>query len=109
MACSKRRRKKVIDLKRHCKQNSKRQGTPGVMSLTIVAVMLGALALFIGSVAMAQDATTQAGTGVATPVLKIDTGDTAWVLTSTALVLAMTMPGLALFYGGLVRNKNVLG
>src|SRR5207244_1989261 len=40
---------------------------------------------------------------------KIDTGDTAWVLTSSALVLAMTMPGLALFYGGLVRNKNVLG
>jgi ammonium transporter, Amt family len=39
----------------------------------------------------------------------IDTGDTAWVLTSSALVLAMTMPGLALFYGGLVRNKNVLG
>jgi len=41
--------------------------------------------------------------------LKIDTGDTAWVLTSSALVLAMTMPGLALFYGGLVRSKNVLG
>ncbi|MBA5871613.1 MAG: ammonium transporter [Nitrospira sp. CR2.1] len=40
---------------------------------------------------------------------KIDTGDTAWVLTSSALVLAMTMPGLALFYGGLVRSKNVLG
>ncbi len=40
---------------------------------------------------------------------KIDTGDTAWVLTSSALVLAMTMPGLALFYGGLVRGKNVLG
>ena len=39
----------------------------------------------------------------------IDTGDTAWVLTSSALVLAMTMPGLALFYGGLVRSKNVLG
>jgi Amt family ammonium transporter len=38
----------------------------------------------------------------------IDTGDTAWVLTSTALVLMMTLPGLALFYGGLVRAKNVL-
>jgi Amt family ammonium transporter len=37
----------------------------------------------------------------------IDTGDTAWVLTSTALVMLMT-PGLALFYGGLVRRKNVL-
>jgi Amt family ammonium transporter len=38
----------------------------------------------------------------------IDTGDTAWMLTSTALVLLMTLPGLALFYGGLVRAKNVL-
>jgi Amt family ammonium transporter len=41
--------------------------------------------------------------------LKIDTGDTAWVLASSALVLAMIVPGLALFYGGLVRSKNVLG
>ena len=39
---------------------------------------------------------------------KIDTGDTAWMLTSAALVLLMT-PGLALFYGGMVRSKNVLG
>lgn len=45
--------------------------------------------------AMAQDAT-------------IDGANTAWILTSTALVLFMTLPGLALFYGGLVRNKNVL-
>ena len=39
---------------------------------------------------------------------KINTGDTAWMLTSTALVLMMTIPGLALFYGGMVRKKNVL-
>ena len=45
--------------------------------------------------AMAQDA-------------KLDTGDTAWMMTSTALVLLMTIPGLALFYGGMVRKKNVL-
>lgn len=38
----------------------------------------------------------------------IDTGDTAWILASTALVLFMTIPALALFYGGLVRKKNVL-
>ncbi len=38
----------------------------------------------------------------------VDTGDTAWVLVSTALVLLMTIPGLALFYGGMVRKKNVL-
>ena len=39
----------------------------------------------------------------------IDTGDNAWILTSSALVLMMTGPGLALFYGGLVRKKNILG
>ena len=39
---------------------------------------------------------------------KLDTGDTAWMLTSTALVLMMTIPGLAMFYGGMVRKKNVL-
>ena len=38
----------------------------------------------------------------------INTGDTAWMLTATVLVLFMTIPGLSLFYGGLVRNKNVL-
>ena len=43
-----------------------------------------------------------------TPVAKIDTGDTAWMLVATALVLIMTIPGLALFYGGMVRKKNVL-
>ena len=39
---------------------------------------------------------------------KLDSGDTAWMLTSTALVLLMTIPGLALFYAGMVRKKNVL-
>ena len=38
----------------------------------------------------------------------LDKSDSAWILTATALVLFMTLPGLALFYGGLVRNKNVL-
>jgi ammonium transporter, Amt family len=45
----------------------------------------------------------------AAPQSKIDKGDTAWMLTSAALVLMMTIPGLFLFYGGLVRGKNVLG
>ena len=40
---------------------------------------------------------------------KVDSGDTAWMLTSSALVLMMTAPGLALFYGGMVRRHNVLG
>ena len=39
---------------------------------------------------------------------EISNANTAWILTSTALVLLMTLPGLAFFYGGLVRSKNVL-
>ncbi len=66
--------------------------------------------------ALAQEATpppsgapaTEAAPAAAAPP-KIDTGDTAWVLTSSALVLAMTAPGLVLFYGGMVRRKNALG
>lgn len=46
--------------------------------------------------------------GQETEVVTLDTGDTAWMLTSTLLVLLMCLPGLALFYGGLVRSKNVL-
>ncbi|MEZ5672259.1 MAG: hypothetical protein R3E08_07675 [Thiotrichaceae bacterium] len=44
----------------------------------------------------------------ATPAPTLNTGDTAWMLTSTALVLFMTIPGLSLFYAGMVRSKNVL-
>ena len=57
----------------------------------------GAAASLLPAVAWAAD-----------PPAKIDSGDTAWMLTSTALVLMMTIPGLALFYGGMVRKKNVL-
>ena len=60
------------------------------------AAMVGALTM-IPALAAAQ---------TAAPAL--NTGDTAWILTATALVLFMTLPGLALFYGGLVRAKNVL-
>jgi ammonium transporter, Amt family len=49
-----------------------------------------------------------AGSAMAADVVQVDTGTTAWMLTSTALVLLM-VPGLAMFYGGLVRTKNVLG
>ena len=48
-------------------------------------------------------------TAAAAPQPKIDSGDTAWMLTSSLLVLMMTAPGLALFYGGMVRRHNVLG
>ena len=56
--------------------------------------------------AEAPSAATATPAPAATP--KMDSGDTAWILISTALVLLMTIPGLALFYGGMVRKKNVL-
>ncbi|CAN5322653.1 ammonium transporter [soil metagenome] len=58
--------------------------------------------------AAAPATTTTAPAAAAPTVQKVDTGDTAWMLTSTALVLLMTIPGLALFYGGMVRRKNVI-
>ena len=76
--------------------------------LLVFAVMLVMVAFTTIGPAFAEEREAPSAT-VAAPVPKVDTGDTAWVLTSTALVLAMTMPGLALFYGGLVRTKNVLG
>ena len=45
---------------------------------------------------------------ISTEEPSLDSGNTAWMLTATALVLFMTLPGLALFYGGLVQSKNVL-
>ena len=65
--------------------------------------------LVLGTTTLAASILLFAGTASAqdeAPVL--DTGDTAWMLTATALVLMMTIPGLALFYGGMVRKKNVL-
>jgi ammonium transporter, Amt family len=53
-------------------------------------------------------ATLIATPALAQPEIVSDSGDTAWILTASALVLLMTIPGLALFYGGLVRAKNVL-
>jgi len=59
-------------------------------------------------VAAPAPATTAAPPPAAPAKFKLDSGDTAWMLTSTALVLMMTIPGLALFYGGMVRKKNVI-
>ena len=63
----------------------------------LVRLLFAVVLLLLASPAEAQDAAP-----------KIDTGDTAWILASTALVLFMTIPGLSLFYAGLVRRKNVL-
>src|SRR5512139_712151 len=93
-------------------------------SLQLVPV-LALMAIWLTAVPVAaQQATTPAASApaAATPAQaaptaapaaptqpKIDSGDTAWMLTSAALVLMMTAPGLALFYGGMVRRHNVLG
>jgi Amt family ammonium transporter len=66
------------------------------MIRTLRSALPAAIVLLLPALALAEDKP------------KIDSGDTAWMLTSTALVLMMTIPGLALFYGGMVRKKNVL-
>ncbi|NKQ12406.1 ammonium transporter [Pseudomonas sp. SST3] len=65
------------------------------MTLRKIAGLGALLSLISPGIAMAQEAT-------------LDSGDTAWMLTATALVLFMTIPGLALFYSGMVRAKNIL-
>ncbi|MEO5758368.1 MAG: ammonium transporter [Mesorhizobium sp.] len=85
---------------------------PSTLKTTGRAALLGSLALAaLGTAAaFAQEAAPAAAAAVpaAAPTPMLDTGNTAWMLTSTALVLMMTIPGLALFYGGMVRKKNVL-
>ncbi|HZT89126.1 MAG TPA: ammonium transporter [Stellaceae bacterium] len=61
-----------------------------------------------GAPAAAAPAAAPPAAAATAPAPKIDSGDTAWMLTSVALVLMMTIPGLALFYGGMVRKMNVL-
>jgi Amt family ammonium transporter len=76
------------------------------IKLQIAALAKGAafVAVFAAAPALAQAATEAATAAPPVP----DKGDTAWMLTATALVFLMTIPGLALFYGGLVRSKNML-
>ena len=80
------------------------------------------LSMGLATFAYAQDSVEPATTGSAVATIQVvdaepeitteepslDSGNTAWMLTATALVLFMTLPGLALFYGGLVQSKNVL-
>jgi Amt family ammonium transporter len=76
---------------------------PGVAALASVLMTLPALAQ--DAAAETAEAVTEVAAAVAPTV---DKGDTTWMLVSTALVFMMTLPGLALFYGGLVRAKNML-
>jgi Amt family ammonium transporter len=77
--------------------------------LPMILILLCALALTAGMAFAQSPAPAPAPAAPAPAAPKIDTGDTAWVLVSCALVLLMTAPGLALFYGGMVRQKNALG
>jgi ammonium transporter, Amt family len=92
------------------KRNMKRiwmRWLPGVLGIAITM----ATTVAVPMIALAADEVAEtAGTeAVVAPEDGLDRGDHAWMLTSSALVLMMTAPGLALFYSGLVRKKNVLG
>jgi Amt family ammonium transporter len=77
-----------------------------VLLICLTVMLVGGAAPFV------QDVIAQAPAAEAAPAepapLKADTGDSAWILASSALVMLMTLPGLALFYGGLTRSKNIL-
>ena len=79
------------------------------MKKTALTLGRGAL-LGLGAMALLTGAALAQGTPPAAkaPDLVVNKGDDAWMLISSALVLLMTIPGLALFYGGMVRTKNML-
>ena len=81
----------------------KRLGAGGAMALA-----LGATGLMAAAPALAADAVAAAPAAAAAVAAVPNKGDTAWILVCTAFVVLMTLPGLALFYGGLTRSKNVL-
>ena len=76
------------------------------MRLFMIVAILGISGIFSDAVAQEPMAEVAAETLVDTPTL--DSGNTAWIMVATILVLLMSIPGIALFYGGLVRQKNVL-
>ena len=88
------------DLQRYVKEN--KMSVPR----TITAALGSGLVALAGSSIAFDAAFAQEAAAEAAPI--IDKGDVAWMMTATALVLFMTLPGLALFYGGLVRAKNML-
>src|SRR5437016_5418791 len=93
---------------------SHRSSMRKILPVLICLVMLAGGAALYTQDAAAQAPTPEAPAAAAPDAAaapappKIDSGDTAWVLVSTALVLVMTAPGVALFYGGMVRSKNAL-
>src|SRR6202171_3193753 len=75
----------------------------------LLAALLGTalLCFLLSDIALAEDAAPPVCGGKILEKCTPNSGDTAWMLTSVALVLMMTIPGLGLFYGGMVRKKNV--
>ena len=74
----------------------------------LLASLALACAFAAPAMAAASSAPAEAASAAAAPVVQPNKGDTSWMLLSTLLVIMMTVPGLALFYGGLVRSKNML-
>src|SRR5574341_2521690 len=74
--------------------------------LSVILLLL--VAAVIALPAFAEEAIAPAAAAAPAPAPKIDTGDTAWMIVATALVMLMSIPGLALFYGGLAKRKDAL-
>src|SRR4051794_32518658 len=90
-------------------KNIYRYGQRAACAASILSLWaLSAMAQTAAPAAPAAGAAAPAAPAAAAAASAINSGDTAWMLTSTALVLMMTIPGLALFYGGMVRKMNVL-
>jgi Amt family ammonium transporter len=83
-----------------------------LLAASAVSLAVGATSVMVASPAFADEAKPVAAAAAAAvaaaPALVPNKGDTAWLLVCTALVILMTLPGLALFYGGLTRSKNIL-
>jgi Amt family ammonium transporter len=77
--------------------------------VVILVLLIGVAALLAPALVTAEEAAAPAAAAAApAPAPKIDTGDTAWMIVATALVMLMSIPGLALFYGGLSKRKDSL-
>ena len=89
-----------------------------IKSITLAVLVVMALLSLSAGLLYAEDqkeapaaqavAPAQVQAAAPAPAPKIDSGDTAWMIVATALVMLMTLPGLALFYGGMAKGKNVL-
>jgi len=82
-----------------------------LLTVVLLLALFAAAAGFTAGSAMAEEAAAPvaaAAPAAAPAPLKIDTGDTAWMIVATALVMLMSIPGLALFYGGLAKTKDAL-